>query len=321
MQWWRSKAKDASEIELISYDERIRGILSAFEHEGVRKVVSIRPESFFEFNTSLLEEMRQRCQEAAEAAETNSEEAKTQAARAKEYADLAESMIQTLSDLAEVVRLAGQTTEQQGLEAKAVKEEVEDWFSPFKPEAEDWFTNIRQEVSIWFNASVEEWDSWFSERKRLWSEWWSATTSSWSSWYDETRDEWDEWFAARKTQWSTWFSDTRSAYNAWFDAAKSWLSSSTQKVDAWSVKEQERQSAEEIRQEVAAHPPIPSERGYWMFWDVDRHEYVESGYSSRGTMDWPEFFWDYDTMGIGVYTCRDYSRFFIDEEGRFGMYM
>ena len=74
---------------------------------------------------------------------------------------------------------------------------------------------------------------------------------------------------------------------------------------------------------MMAHPPIPSERGYWMFWDmtVTPHAYKESGYSSRGTMDWPEFFWDYDTMGVGVVTFRDYSRFFIDEEGRFGMDM
>ena len=74
---------------------------------------------------------------------------------------------------------------------------------------------------------------------------------------------------------------------------------------------------------MMAHPPIPSERGYWMFWDltVTPHAYVESGYSCRGTMDWPDFFWDYDTMGIGVITTRDYSRFSIDEQGRFKMKM
>jgi hypothetical protein len=239
-----------------------------------------------------------------------------------------------------------------------IKDDWSNWFNGRKDQWTSWYNNIVSEVDGWFSVVKQEWTTWFNERKNEWNVWYAATTEGWDSWFEFTKlawstwfngrkDEWTTWLAGIKNEWSSWFSSTKDGWNTWFSELKStwsswfsqkesdwstwfngrkdewteWKSGVVQIFSGWEQKEQERQSAEEIRLEIQAHPPIPSERGYWMFWDVNTHEYVESGYSSRGTMDWPEFFWDYDTMGVGVITTRDYSRFFIDEQGRFGMYM
>ena len=155
-------------------------------------------------------------------------------------------------------------------------------------------SQLRSQMSAWYDSFRTGAENWYADK-----------TTSVASWFSGVQSDWSTWFAARKQEWSVWFAATKEI------------------LATWTTKEQERQSAEEIRLEMMAHPPIPSERGYWMFWDltVTPHAYVESGYSCRGTMDWPEFFWDYSCMGIGVVTTRDYSRFFIDEQGRYGMLM
>lgn len=339
LQYIRSHAKDVSQVEVVSFDEeRMTGVLTVFNWEGVKKVVSCSPESLVDALSGLNEELRQRCEEAAEAAETaasyangRGDYANTKGAYAEQQGDRCVQLIQTLTAL-------GNTVEAQGQGAVDAMNEVIAWYSPFRQNAESWYSGIVSEVAEWFSGVQSDWTTWFNARKNEWTSWWNETTSAWSTWYSATRDDWDTWFAARKAEWTAWFNETSSAWALWFAARKSewnsWFGGVTSTWDTWfeavrtvfsgwETKEQERQSAEEIRQELAAHPPIPSERGYWMFWDmtVTPHAYVESGYSSRGLMDWPEFFWDYETMGIGVITERDYSRFFVDEQGRFGMLM
>ena len=188
----------------------------------------------------------------------------------------------------------GDYAKAQGNAVSQLRSQMSAWYDSFRTGAENWYADITADVAGWYSGVQSDWSTWFAARKQEWNTWFSGVQSDWSP-----------WFAARKQEWSVWFA-----------AAKEILAT-------WTTKEQERQSAEEIRLEMMAHPPIPSERGYWMFWDltVTPHAYVESGYSCRGTMDWPEFFWDYSCMGIGVVTTRDYSRFFIDEQGRYGMLM
>ena len=204
---------------------------------------------------------------------------------------------------------------------------VASWFSGVQSDWSTWFAARKQEWNTWFSGVQSDWSTWFAARKQEWNTWFSGVQSDWSTWFAARKEDWSTWFAARKQEWNTWFSGVQSDWSPWFAARKQewsvWFAAAKEILATWTTKEQERQSAEEIRLEMMAHPPIPSERGYWMFWDmtVTPHAYVESGYSCRGTMDWPEFFWDYDTMGIGVITSRDYSRFSIDEQGRFKMKM
>ena len=204
---------------------------------------------------------------------------------------------------------------------------VASWFSGVQSDWSTWFAARKQEWNTWFSGVQSDWSTWFAARKQEWNTWYSGVQSDWSTWFAARKEDWSTWFAARKQEWNTWFSGVLSDWSTWFAARKQewsvWFAATKEILATWTTKEQERQSAEEIRLEMMAHPPIPSERGYWMFWDltVTPHAYVESGYSCRGTMDWPVFFWDYSCMGIGVVTTRDYSRFFIDEQGRYGMLM
>ena len=291
--YWASRTRDASQIEQVGMDtEKITGVLMCFDFQGVRKIVRVTPAQLVDELTLLEEEIRQRCIDAAEGAEAAAGYASGQGDYAKSEGDRVDALIGEITELKARVKEQGDTAELQGNTAEALMKEVRAWYVPFKEAAEGWLSAIRQDVDAWYSSVKAEWDAWFAARKQDWNTWFSDTTSSWSAWSSAVKSGWDTWFEAAR------------AY-----------------VSEWGRKEQERQSAEEIRLEMQAHPPVPSERGYWMFWDVDTHDYVESGYSSRGTMDWPEFFWDYETMGIGVVTTRDYSRFFIDEKGRFGMYM
>jgi hypothetical protein len=339
LQFLRSKAKDVSQVELVSYDtERMTGVLTVFNWEGVKKIVSVSPESLVQTLTSLNEDLRERCEAAAQSAETAASFANTQGqfasaqgAYAKQQGDRALQLIESLTSI-------GLTVEAQGQAAVDAMNEVIAWYSPFRQNAESWYSGMVREVGNWFSQSKSQWTEWFNGTCNQWLLWYGEIASAWATWFADTKDGWSSWFAARKAEWTAWWNETTSAWSLWFAARKSewntWYDGVVSRWNAffervntilsgWEQKEQERQSAEEIRQELAAHPPIPSERGYWKFWSLETtpHQYVESGYSSRGTLDWPEFFWDYETMGVGVITTRDYSRFFIDEQGRFGMLM
>ena len=44
----------------------------------------------------------------------------------------------------------------------------------------------------------------------------------------------------------------------------------------WPVLPTEFSQAEAAIKELNAHPPVPGANGFWMLWDLDSHEYVES---------------------------------------------
>ena len=328
MQYFRAHAKDASQIELVSYDpDKMKGVLTVFNWQGVRKIVSVTPESLIDNLSELVDVIERRCVAASEAAENAAVYANAQGDYAKTEASRVQALIDRLTAIGETVRQQGLTAEAQGAQAEAIKNEVVAWYTPFKSAADSWYSAITASVASWFSGVQADWSAWFNARKAEWNEWYSATVGAWNSWFASVQSDWDTWyagtvsawdlwFAATKTEWNEWFASRRAEWTAWFEAARNTL-------NIWAEKEEQRQSAEEIRLEMMAHPPIPSERGYWMFWSLETtpHSYVESGWSSRGTMDWPLFFWDYSCMGVGVETIRDYSRFFIDEQGRFGMLM
>ena len=326
--YWAARTKDASQVETVGFNsDRMTGVLMTFNWQGVKKVVSVKPEDLLQALSQLNEELRQRCIDGAEKAERAAAYANSQGDYAKSQGDRIDALIAEITDLKARVKAQGDTAEAQGNAAQAQKELVEAWYSPFKSNVESWYSGIVSDISTWYAVTKEDWNTWFAARKQQWTDWFNSITSDWSTWYAVTKEDWDTWFAARKQQWNEWFAAKGTEWSEWFAAKKlewsEWFTSARNIVESWATKERERQTAEEIRQEIMAHPPIPSERGYWMFWSLETtpHSYVETGYSSRGTMDWPEFFWDYSCMGIGVVTTRDYSRFFIDEQGRYGMLM
>ncbi len=346
LKYFGAKMKNATEVETMAYDEdKVIGMLCSFVYEGVRKVVNVTPMSLVEGLTHLSEDLARRCEDAAIHAEQQGEYAERQADRVSDaYLDITEQkeLAQRMAEYAEeqadrIEYLRGEVTEWFGETPGAgVRKTVSDWLSGTQQAWNSWWDGIKDDWSGWFLAKKAEWNSWFSATNDDWTAWYTGIVGEVSGWFSGAVQEWNAWFAARKNDWTAWFGDTTAAWDAWFAARRSewtswfaatsaawneWSAAVVQVFSGWEAKEQERQNAEAVRLEMQAHPPIPSVRGYWMFWDVTAHEYVESGYSSRGTMDWPEFFWDYDTMGIGVITDRDYTKFLIDEEGRFCMDM
>ena len=287
IEYVRTHQSAIEEVELALTKDGIVSFPATQVLGGVQKTVRV-PLSLITANADDAEAL---CRELAEYARQQGDYALAQALYSLEKGDYAGEQ--------------GDYAKAQGNAVSQLRSQMSAWYDSFRPGADNWYADITANVASWFSGVQSDWSTWFAARKEDWSTWFAARKQEWNTWFSGVQSDWSPWFAARKQEWSVWFA-----------AAKEILAT-------WTTKEQERQSAEEIRLEMMAHPPIPSERGYWMFWDmtVTPHAYVESGYSCRGTMDWPEFFWDYDTMGIGVITSRDYSRFSIDEQGRFKMKM
>lgn len=303
LEYLRSHATAIEQVELAVVKDGIVSFPATQILGGVQKTVRV-PLSVI---TANIDDAEKLCRDIAEYAEEQGDFAMAQALLAMQHGDYAKEQ--------------GDFANQQGVAIMGLKEEITGWYQPFKSSAEGWLSTTRAAWDSWFSSTVSAWTDWYDSKVSAWNSWFSSTVSAWNNWFSSTSASWTDWYESVKAAWTEWFASastwlraTKDDWNAWFATAKRYVSE-------WSEKEAERQSAEEMRLEMMKHPPIPSERGYWMFWDIAIHEYVESGYSSRGTTDWPMFFWDYDTMGIGVVTTRDYSRFFIDEQGRFGMLM
>ena len=298
IEYVRTHQSAIEEVELALTKDGIVSFPATQVLGGVQKTVRV-PLSLITANVDDAEAL---CRELAEYARQQGDYALAQALYALEKGDYAGEQ--------------GDYAKNQGNAVSQLRSQISSWHESFRSGAENWYNGITASVAEWFSDTSSAWAAWFAARKQDWNTWFSGVQSDWNTWFAARKEDWSTWFSARQQAWTSWFTARNEEWSVWFAAAKEILAT-------WTTKEQERQSAEEIRLEMMAHPPIPSERGYWMFWDmtVTPHAYVESGYSSRGTMDWPEFFWDYDSMGIGVISLRDYSRFFVDEEGRFGMDM
>ena len=331
IEYVRTHQSAIEEVELALTKDGIVSFPATQVLGGVQKTVRV-PLSLITANVDNAEAL---CRELAEYARQQGDYALAQALYALEKGDYAGEQ--------------GDYAKAQGNAVSQLRSQMSAWYDSFRTGAENWYGDITASVASWFSGVQSDWSTWFAARKQEWNTWFSGVQSDWSTWFAARKEDWTSWFDATSSAWVTWFSGVQSDWSTWFAERKQdwsvwyhgvvadwdtffaarngewsvWFVATKEILATWTTKEQERQSAEEIRLEMMAHPPIPSERGYWMFWDmtVTPHAYVESGYSCRGTMDWPDFFWDYDTMGIGVITSRDYSRFSIDEQGRFKMKM
>ena len=232
LEYLRSHATAIEQVELAVVKDGIVSFPATQILGGVQKTVRV-PLSVI---TANIDDAEKLCRDIAEYAEEQGDFAMAQALLAMQHGDYAKEQ--------------GDFANQQGVAIMGLKEEITGWYQPFKSSADGWLS-----------ATRAAWDSWFSSTVSAWNNWFSSTSASWTDWYESVKAAWTEWFASA----STWLRATKDDWNAWFATAKGYVSE-------WSVKEEERQSAEEMRLEMMKHPPIPSERGYWMFWDVAIHE-------------------------------------------------
>lgn len=136
--WWRSKTKDASQIERVAYDsERHTGVMMVMEYQGVRKIIQVTPASLIEHLSALDEAIRQRCIAAAAAAEGAASDANTQGAYAEQQGDRVDALITEITTLKQRVAAQGNTAEQQGVDAENLRIEIQEWFDEVEQWAED----------------------------------------------------------------------------------------------------------------------------------------------------------------------------------------
>lgn len=189
--YWHAKMKDASQVELIGFDsDKVQGVLASFNWQGVSKVVKVTPQSLLQALSQLNEELRQRCIEGAEAAETAATYATGQGDYAKGQGDRVVQLIEEITALKALVKSQGDTAQAQGAAADELRQTVNAWYSPFKAVAEAWYADISSAVSSWFSGVQSAWTEWFNARKAEWNAWYGDTSSVWSSWFDTVRSWW-----------------------------------------------------------------------------------------------------------------------------------
>lgn len=136
--WWRSKTKDASQIERVAYDsERHTGVMMVMEYQGIRKIIQVTPASLLEGIRHLNEDLYQRCLSAAETAEGAASDANTQGAYAEQQGDRVDALITEITTLKQRVDAQGNTAEQQGINAENLRIEIQGWFEDIEEWAED----------------------------------------------------------------------------------------------------------------------------------------------------------------------------------------
>ena len=173
--WWASKTKDASEIERVTYDsERHNGVLMVLNYQGVRKVVSVTPDSLIEGLSSITEELIQRCTDATVAAEAAAELANTQAGYAETQADRVDALITQVNNLMVTVAAQGDAAEAKGNAAETLKNTVESWYTPFKTAAENWLTEKQTLWNTWYTNTILP----------AWNEFWGRAQSDHQTWSD-----------------------------------------------------------------------------------------------------------------------------------------
>jgi len=201
--YWAAKTRDASQIETVSFDqERHTGVLMKLEWQGLKKIVVVTPQDLLAGLAQLNEELRQRCIEGAKTAEEAAEYANSQGDYAKGQGDRIDALIEEITTLKDIVEQQGNTAEEQGNAAQELKEQVEEWYSPFKSNAESWYDGI-----------VAAWNSWFSETKAAWTEWFNARKSEWSLWFQGVMEDWRTWFATTDEDKNLLFTNIRDTWD------------------------------------------------------------------------------------------------------------
>lgn len=201
--YWAAKTRDASQIETVSFDqERHTGVLMRLEWQGLKKIVVVTPQDLLSGLAQLNEELRQRCIEGAQTAENAAEYANDQGDYAKGQGDRIGALIEEITTLKDIVEQQGNTAEEQGAAAQAIKEQIEEWYSPFKSGAETWYDGI-----------VAAWNSWFSETKAAWTEWFNARKAEWNLWFQGVMDDWSTWFTTTDESKDQLFANIRDTWD------------------------------------------------------------------------------------------------------------
>lgn len=173
--------REASDIQLVNFDiDRHAGLLATYIYQGIRRVDNVKPDTLVEGLSRLGQAVRERCDNAAEAAEA-------QAQYAQEQGDRVDDAIAGYQSLYDRVAQQGNTAELQGSDAQAIRDAVNAWFNGsnnngFKKSAE----TLYSQFAGLYSTAQSDWASFFTNGAVPdWNEFWAAVLVSWQQWTEE----------------------------------------------------------------------------------------------------------------------------------------
>ena len=195
LDYFSSIMREASDIQLVNFDiERHMGLLATYIYQGVRRVDNVKPITLVDGLIKLNEDLRIRCENAAEEAEFQGSYAKTQG-------DRVEECITGFETLYARVKSQGDTAEEQGANAQAICDTVSGWYTPFKEGAESWLSTTQAEWDDWNSQTQNAWDEWYAARLRQWQDWFSdGIVPDWNAFWSSVQQDWSSWTAAEQAR-------------------------------------------------------------------------------------------------------------------------
>ena len=181
----------------------------------------------------------------------------------------------------------------------------------YAEEQGDYAKGIYDTVRSWFNGTAGF--------KATAEKWLSDTKTAWDTWFAATKQAWTDWFSARKSEWTTWYSGVKTSYDSWFaDASASETERKSAEVERKSAEtgrktaEAARVAAETARvaemEELHSHPDRVGDNGNWWRWNLQRHEYEDTGVLAKGGILYPTFEIDLDDMGLYICGSNEVSK-------------
>lgn len=239
----RLHMKDPANLELVPYDPaRHRGLLMLFIHEGVHKIVDVQPESLLESILIREQEVMDRVNAAAQAAEdltqliTTQEDSRALAESRRRIAEEERAAAELLRAAEEGRRVTAengrqsqeQTRQDQETARQTAEQSRSSWYSTFRSAVERWYSSPNDGTGI-------------KER-------WETFKSSADSWDSLKRAAWDTFFGATpdseggvRKLWSTFYS---SAVSLWNQLSQNASAATQTALDAAAVAEQKGNTAE-----------------------------------------------------------------------------
>lgn len=228
----RLHMKDASTLELEPYDPiRHRGLLMLFIHEGVQKIVDVKPDTLLQSVTIREQEVMERVNAAVQAAENQTsliatqETSRSQAESQRQLAEEARAAAELLRAAAEGTRVTAentrQTQEQTRQEQETTRQTAEQsrssWFNTFRSTVEGWYSNPTEGTGI-----LERWtafkngaDAWRTQASSAWDSFFGATAESEGG----VRKIWNTFYTAAQSLWSQLTQSVSAAVQSANDAA------------------------------------------------------------------------------------------------------
>ena len=153
--------------------------------------------------------------------------------------------------------------------------------------------SIYSTVKTWYESVKPAWDKWFTDTKKAWTDWFDSIKSAYSTWFTNADN-------AEKAR-ATAESGRGTAENARVTAENSRVTAEKGRVSAESSRVTAEQKRVDEMNELHEHPDMMGDNGNWWRWNLQTHQYVDTGVLAKGGILYPTFEIDLDDGGLYMY--------------------